>query len=59
MWTLTQKRRKANWIGHVLHRNCALKHRIEGKIEERTEVTVTRGRRSKQLLNDLKEKKGY
>jgi hypothetical protein len=28
----TVKRRKANWIGHILHRNCLLKHDIEGKI---------------------------
>jgi hypothetical protein len=27
------KRRKAKWIGHVLHRNCLLKHVIEGKTE--------------------------
>jgi hypothetical protein len=33
-----------------------LKHVIEGKIEERIEVT---GRRRKQLLDDLKEKRGY
>jgi hypothetical protein len=25
------KRRKANWIGHILHRNNLLKHVIEGK----------------------------
>ena len=25
------KRRKANWIGHILRRNCLLKHIIEGK----------------------------
>jgi hypothetical protein len=41
-----------------LHRECLLKHVIEGKIEER-EVTGRRGRRRKQLLNDHKEKKGY
>jgi hypothetical protein len=29
----TIKRRKANWIGHTLRRNCLLKHGIEGKIE--------------------------
>jgi hypothetical protein len=28
----TIKIRKANWIGHVLHRNCLLKHVIEGEI---------------------------
>jgi hypothetical protein len=27
------KRRKANWIGHILRRNCLLKHVIEGKLE--------------------------
>ena len=30
----TLKRRKANWFGHILRRNCLLKHVIEGKIEE-------------------------
>ena len=29
----TMKRRKANWIGHTLRRNCLLQHVIEGKIE--------------------------
>ena len=29
------KRRKADPIGHILHRNCLLKHVIEGKIEGR------------------------
>jgi hypothetical protein len=54
----TIKRRKANWIGHILRRNCILKHVIEGKIEGRTEVRGRRGRRRKQLLDDLKEKGG-
>jgi hypothetical protein len=27
----TIKRRKANWIGHILRRNCLLKQVIEGK----------------------------
>jgi hypothetical protein len=35
----TTKRRKANWIGHILRRNCLLKHVIEGKIEGRIEMT--------------------
>jgi len=30
----TMKRRKATWIGHILRRNCLLKHGIEGKIRE-------------------------
>ena len=29
----TIKRRKANWIGHILRRNCLLKHVIKGKVE--------------------------
>jgi hypothetical protein len=55
----TIKRRKANWIGHILRRNCLEKHVIEGKIEGRIEVTGRRGRRRKQLLDDLKEKRRY
>jgi hypothetical protein len=42
-----------------LCRNCLLKHVIEGKIEGRIEVMGRRGRRRKQLLDDLKEKRGY
>jgi hypothetical protein len=34
----TVNRRKGNWIGHVLCRNCLLKHVIGGKIEGRKEV---------------------
>jgi hypothetical protein len=55
----TIKRRKANWIGHILRRNCLLKHITEGKIEGRVEVTGRLGRRRKQLLDDLKKKRGY
>jgi len=47
----TIKRREANWIGHIVRRNCLLKHIIEGKIEGRTDVTGSRGRRRKQLLD--------
>jgi hypothetical protein len=35
----TIKRRKANWIGHIVHRKCLLKHVIEGKLEGRIEMT--------------------
>jgi hypothetical protein len=52
------KWRKADWIGQTLHRNCIRKHIIEGKIEG-IEVTVRKGSRLKQLLDDLKEMKGY
>ena len=55
----TIKRRKAEQFGHILRRNCLLKYVIEGKTETRSEVTGRRGRRSKQLLDDLKEMRGY
>jgi hypothetical protein len=50
---------KANWIGHILHRNCLLRRVIEGKIKEGVEVTGKRGRRRRKLLDDLKERRGY
>jgi hypothetical protein len=53
------RKRKANWIGHILRRNCLLKEGIEGKIKGRIEVTRRRGRRRKQLLDDLGDRKGY
>jgi hypothetical protein len=31
----TIRRRKANSIGHILRRNCLLKHVIEGQIKEK------------------------
>jgi hypothetical protein len=34
----TAKRRKANWNGHILHRNGLLKYVIEGNTEGRIEV---------------------
>jgi len=40
------KRLKVNWIGHIWRRNCLL----EGKID----VAGRRGRKRKQLLDDLK-----
>jgi hypothetical protein len=46
LWSVKKKRhdlqsikgRKANWIGHILHRNCLLKHVIEVKREGIIEV---------------------
>jgi hypothetical protein len=55
----TIKIRKANRIGQILHSNCLLKYIIEEKKAERIEVTGRRGRRCKQLLNDLKKTGGY
>ena len=50
---------KANWIGHILRRNCLLQRVIEGKIKGRMEVTGRRGRRRRKLLDDVKERRGY
>jgi len=53
------RKRKANWIGHILRRNCLLKLVIEGKIKGEMEVTRRQGRRCKKLLDDLKDRRGY
>ena len=50
------KRRKINWIGHILSRNSLLKQAIEGESEGGIEVT---GRQHKQLLDYIKEMEGY
>ena len=52
---ITHNKKKANWTGHILGRNCRLKHIIEGEIERRIELKGRRGRRRQQLLDDLKE----
>jgi hypothetical protein len=53
------KRRKANWTGHILRKNCLLEHVIEGEIEGRIEVMGRRVRRRQQLLENLDESRGY
>jgi len=50
---------RANWIGHILRRNCLLQRVTEGKIKGGIEVTGRRGRRHRKLLDDLKERRGY
>ena len=47
----TVKRRKSNWIGHILGRDCLLKQVTEGKIEERIKAKGRRKRRRKQLVD--------
>jgi len=47
---------KANWIGHILCRNCLLQRVIGGKIKGGIGVTGRRGRRRRKLLDDLKER---
>jgi hypothetical protein len=53
------RKRKSNWIGHILRRNCLLKQVIEEKIKGEREVPRRRGRRCKKLLDDLKNWRGY
>ena len=53
------RKRKPNWIVHILRRNWLLKQDIEGKIKEEMEVTRRRGRRRTKLLDDLKNRRGY
>jgi hypothetical protein len=38
-------KQQANWIGHILRRNCLLRQVIEGKLKGGIEVTERRGRR--------------
>jgi hypothetical protein len=43
----TYSKRKTNWIGHILRRNCFLKHTVESKTEGGIEVTGRRKIRRK------------
>jgi hypothetical protein len=52
-------KRKANWIGHTVRRNCLLQQVIKGKIKELIEVTGIRGRRRRKLLDDVKKRRIY
>jgi hypothetical protein len=51
--------RKDNWIGYILCRYCFLKRVVEGNIKGMIEVTDRRGRRRKQVLDSIKERRGY
>jgi hypothetical protein len=48
--------RKASSTGHIMRRRGLLNHINEGKIEGRIEVTGRRGRRRRQLLDEIKER---
>ena len=54
-----KRERKANWIGHIMHRNCLLQRVTEGKKQGWIEVTGRQGRRRMKILDDLKERRGY
>ena len=46
----TIKKRKRNWLGHCLRRNCLLRDALEGMVEGRK----VRGRKRYQLMDDIK-----
>ena len=48
-------KRKANWIGHILRRNCLLQRAIEGKIQRGIEVTGRRERKRMKQLDGLRK----
>jgi len=53
------RKRKGNWIGQILRRNCLLQQVIEGKIKGQIEVKRRGGRRREKLLDVLKDRIGY
>jgi hypothetical protein len=53
----TIKRRNTDWICYLLHRNCVLKHVIEGR-KDRSDGR-TRKKTLKQLLVELTDKREY
>jgi len=55
----TFSRKKAKWTGHMLRRNCLLKHVIEGNKEGRMGATGRQGRRRNQPVDELTVKRGY
>ena len=58
-YILQMCKREANWIGHILCRNCLLQWVAEGKIQGGLEMTGRQGRRCRRLLDDCKERRGY
>ena len=55
----SRRRGISNKGGKSLTGNFLLKHIIEEKVEGRIEVTERQERRCKQLLDDLRENRGY
>jgi len=59
------KRRKINRIGHILRRNCLLKHVIEGKIERKDRSDVKTRKKAyaatlrRDWIREIKKKKKY
>jgi hypothetical protein len=53
------RKRKANWLGHILRRKCLLQRVDEGKIQGEIRVAGRQGRRRSKLLDDLIQRRGY
>ena len=51
-------KRKANWIGHILRRNCLIQRVIEGKVKGGIGMAGKRGRRRRNLLDGLEDSRG-
>jgi hypothetical protein len=52
----TIKRRKTDWIGHILRRNGLLKHVTGGNIEGKKQGIRKRGKRCTQLRMTLRKR---
>jgi hypothetical protein len=55
----TIKRRKTDWIGYILRIKCLLNRIVEVKKEGNIDGTGRRGRKCRQLLNNLKKKRRH
>jgi hypothetical protein len=53
------RKRRANWICHILRRDCLLQRVIKGKIQRGIAVTGRQERRRSTLLDDLDKRRGY
>ena len=49
-------RRKSDWIGHILRRNCLVHDAIQGQM---TEMEGIRRRRRTQLFDDFRNRRRY
>jgi hypothetical protein len=54
----TVKLWNTSWICYIVHSNCLLKHAVQGK-RSSDKVTGRQGIGRKQLLDELKEVRGY
>ena len=53
------RKRRANWVCHILRINCLLQRVTEGKIQGGIKETRRQGRRRRKLLDDLRKRRRY